>query len=278
MSKCISYSLFGYNNQHKDCYDFKSYLRYLTMVIRMDKLLYPDFDIVLHIDTTSFNAYSNIFEQLAAKKIIKLVIVGQTDPLCKAMLWRLKPIYTHYDWVLCRDIDSLPCYKERAAVQVWMDNGTKTAHCMTDSVSHTITMMGGMVGFQSGYLRDRMQCDTWDKLVSRGNYDFNVKGSDQDFMNREILPKVADSLTEHYFLGMPNSFRNHCFFGQHIVDHITVNGISEELKDSNHLVNHIGQAGFITEPVLKFFDRFGVFHGEIAEIEKQYPDIYYWWK
>lgn len=282
MKNAISYSLFGYEQRHENCYDFKSYLRYFTLVIRMNKLLYPDFENVLHIDSKTLNSeFNEIFKTLEAKGWVKLVEQPNDTPLCKAMLWRLKPAFIHgdYDVVLCRDLDSLACYKERAAVYHFQNLGTKTVHAMTDSVSHTIALMGGMIGVKSDYIRERVNANTWDDFMRNAkDINFTVKGSDQDFLNRFVLPKVSDSMVEHYFLGMPQSFRGECYVGQHIVDNIKVPNLKHELRESNLLVNHIGQAGFITEPVLNFFNKFGVLKNEIWELESKFNDVFYWTK
>jgi hypothetical protein len=200
----------------------------------------------------------------------------ETPELCKAMLWRLEPIFQGYDRVICRDIDSIEMYKGRAAVQVW-DKSDKICHVITDSVSHNIVMMGGLVGFKLHTFKDRCGAVYFDELMLKGKeIDFNAKGADQTFLNKKMLPGFADSLCEHYFLGMPQSFRSMCFVGQHIVDDVIVDGIPSELKESNHLVNHIGQAGFNMDAAIVFFKKFGIFECEMSDIEKQFPNIYYW--
>lgn len=274
----ISYSIFGYNIKNENCYKFESYLMYFTLVIRMNKLLYPGWINVLNIDKNTYESeYKPIFDHLLKNKWIHLN-VHESEPICKAMLWRLEPIFMGYDNVLCRDVDSIACYKESAAVQVWMDLNKKALHAITDSISHNITLMGGMIGIKSDWLKERLNANTWEELINkRTGLDYSIKGADQDFLNSVILPKVSDSITEHYFLGMPQSFRGHCFVGEHIVDHIEVKDISPDLKETNDLVSHIGQSGFILEPVIKFFERRGILDNDIAEIEKQFKEVYHWW-
>lgn len=278
---CLSYSIFGYNNKHEDCYDFTSFLRYLTLIVRMNSLLYPGWTNVLNIDKKTYESeFKELFDFLDSKGWIKLNIHAETDPLCKAMLWRLEPIWMDYDYVLCRDIDSLGCYKEAAAVQEWMDNPTKAMHAMTDSVSHTINLMGGMIGFKTDHFKMRSQADSWQHLLNMSgikNINYNKKGADQDFLNSTCLYMVGDSIIEHFFEGHPQTWKGGCYVGEHIVSHVVVRDIPADLKETNNLVCHIGQAGFILEPVLKFFDRKGILNNEIADIEKKFNKVYHWW-
>ncbi len=278
---CIAYSLFGYNNENKDCYDFKSYFRYLSLNMRMKELLYPDWCIYIAVDEQTYDSpYKAFFDyHVNAGKMVMEIVPLQ--PLCAMMLYRTKPIFRingdgsqFADRVICRDIDSLFSYRERQAVQYWV-NGGRVAHAITDSISHTVPLMGGMVGFMSQQLRDRLGVNTFEQMLEFGRgLDYNVKGTDQDFLNRVILPKVKDSITEHYILGMPPSGNGDCH--HHIQP--TALPISSELQESNYLVNHVGQSGCGIEAVLKFFGKFlpADLQAYYDEIEKSFDNIFYW--
>ena len=109
------------------------------------------------------------------------------------MLWRLNPIHIA-DYTICRDIDSLPTYRELQATQLWLNNGT-AAHSINDSLGHSIPLLGGMVGFRKKSF-DLQNIDVC-------GIDFSFKGADQDYLNKFILPIVNNSITEHRVLGMP---------------------------------------------------------------------------
>ena len=180
-----------------------------------------------------------------------------------------------YDRVICRDTDSLLSYRERQAVAYW-ERAPKMAHAITDSISHTITLMGGMIGFQSGPFRDRMEVNSFDDLLSLSQgIDFNRKGADQDFLNRYVLPKVADSITEHFVLGHPQTFRGDCHNFIHDIDLKEI-GVPDELKETNGYGFHIGAAGFQTDAVVKFLQKHGKDNEYWEGIEKQYPEVFYW--
>lgn len=281
MTSAISYSLFGYNQQHENCYDFRAYLRGLHLNIRVAELLYPGWDVIVVIDpSVHYSPYSDYLLSLGVNNKC-VILVKETRTLCEMMLYRLWPLFliddaeNKYDRIICRDTDSLLSYRERQAVAYW-EQGTKMAHAITDSVSHTITLMGGMCAFQSGPFRDRMGVKSFDDLLALSQgIDFSCKGADQDFLNRYVLPKVADSITEHFVLGHPQTFRGDCHNFIHDIDLKEI-GLPDELRETNGYGFHIGASGFQTDAVVKFLQKHGKDNEYWGQLEKQYPEIFYW--
>jgi hypothetical protein len=277
----ISYSLFGYNQQHENCYDFRAYMRGLHLNIRIAELLYPGWDIYVAIDeSVQRSPYYPYIDNLILNCKIANGSFG-TAELCRMMLYRLYPAFLTegngmmYDHIICRDTDSLLSYRERQAVAYW-ERGPKMAHSITDSISHSIPIMGGMCGFMSGPFRDRMGVKSFDELLSLSQgIDFTRKGADQDFLNRYILPKVADSITEHFVLGHPQTFRGDCHNFIHDIDLKEI-GVPDELKETNGYGFHIGAAGFQTDAVVKFLQKHGKDNEYWEALEKQYPETFYW--
>jgi hypothetical protein len=277
----ISYSLFGYNQQHENCYDFRAYLRGLHLNIRIAELLYPGWRVVVTSDSETYlSPYHDYFDSLIDSGKINHILFDR-DELCLMMLGRILPMFMvkegnlYYDRIICRDADSLLSYRERQAVEYWM-RGPKMAHAITDSISHSVTLMGGMIGFQSGPFRDRMNVKSLDELLSLSQgIDFTKKGADQDFLNRYVLPKVADSITEHFVLGHPQSFRGDCHNFIHDIDLKEI-GVPDELKETNGYGFHIGAAGFQTDAVVKFLQKHGKDNGYWEGLEKKYPEVFYW--
>lgn len=289
--KAISYALFGYDrDRHKDCFDFNSYLRGLHICIRFNRILYPDWVNVLNIDSTTYNSpYKPIFDWHVSKGWLKLNICPDNEPLCKAMLWRLKTVfsYVHPNWeythVICRDLDSISTYRESQMVEQWVRED-KTIHCITDSISHTIPMMGGLVGFRPGYLNDRLQIasksleQTWDNLIAMApDIDFKRKGSDQDFMNRIIYPKCSDHATEHFIKGMPHNLIEGN--GRHYsIDKDVTILVDPKFESTNLLAGHAGAAGFYEAPTMKFLHYEDPHREEYLELESmpEFAQIFYW--
>lgn len=282
MSKAISYSLFGYNQERKpNCFDFHSYIRGLMINIRMNRLLFPGWTNILHTDEQTHSAFALLFDNIRDLK----VVICEPAPLCLAMLWRMKPVFEFnadqtalYDHVICRDLDSPATYRETQAVQQWI-NHDKTMHAITDSVSHNLPLMGGMIGIRPKYFTEHIH-DTWDKtiaMIAPNEIDWSCKGADQVFLNRCIYPifatKGRESITQHYVLGHGDTFLND--WHNHIPD-IPVDGVSASMADSNNVAGHIGAAGAYTSPLFHFLQKYKHRFNDLIELEKNYPTLFYW--
>lgn len=277
----IAYSLFGADEQYEQCFEIKSYLRGFHLNLRIAQLLYPDWQVCLMVDEPTYRSqYQGYLWKLNQDFKIDLKVLPKAE-LCTMMLWRLFPMFQDagkkpkYERVICRDTDSLLSYRERQAVAYW-ERGPKMAHAITDSVSHSVTLMGGMIGFMSGPFRDRMGVQSFGELLALSQgIDFNRKGGDQDFLNRYVLPKVADSITEHFVLGHPQTFRGDCHNFIHDIDLKEI-GVADELKETNGYGFHIGASGMQVDAVVKFLQKYGKDNEYWGSIEKQYPETFYW--
>jgi hypothetical protein len=284
--KAIAYSLFGYNKvTPANCFEFETYVRGFFVNMRINRIVYPGWTNVLNMDQSSYDSpYRPIFEWIKNETQTQIVIHSEA-PLCKAMLWRFKTVfaYDHPNWkyshTICRDTDSISTYREAQAVAQWIQED-RTAHCITDSVSHNIEMMGGMCGFRPGYLNDRLRItdepmSVWDKMIDDSGIDFNRKGSDQDFLMKYIYPKVAkDSVTAHFCLGIRHSVPEENGIHYSIPD-IDI-GVDQTHKFLNTCAGHIGAAGYYEPPMLKWLKYMDP-HAEFYQsIQKQFPKIFFW--
>lgn len=278
MKRAISYALFGYNKPQKaNCFTPDSYLRGMMINIRMNRLLYPDWVNVIHVDKSTYEPFKDLFDNIPNTE----VVICDDAPLCLAMLWRMKPIFEQenghwkYSHVICRDLDSPATFREVQAVWQWIQDNT-AVHAICDSVSHNIPMMGGMIGARPDYFTMRT-AQTWNEMIELNpSFNFERKGSDQDFLTKVIYPRFAqpgnDSITQHYVLGYGNTFLQK--YRNHIPNIAT--GLPEDLEESNNVCGHIGSAGAYTSAIEKFLaDRKDKFL-DIHEIEKPYSDMFYW--
>lgn len=292
MLKVISLSIFGYNNNHADCHSFDSFVRFLSVNLRAINVLFNDWKVYLAIDRESLDAYKEYFEFIKNNNMIHYIDVHERKQLTRNMLWRVIPV-SWADYTICRDIDSLFTYRELQAVNKWIQNGT-VAHSMNDSVSHTIPLMGGMVGFKKKAF-DIGNIDNY-------NIDYSIKGADQTYLNQVVYPQVQNSITEHRVLGMPIRHENPYSYNN--IEDITIDvsnyddhskqffGNPDLLKRSTDLINHLGMGGFFPlkwrndvinkdyEGAFTFWDKFGnkELNEKLNEIEKKYPEIFYWHK
>jgi len=186
----------------------------------------------------------------------------------------MKPIWlegvTH---TICRDLDSPLTYREAQMVKEWVDSG-KIAHAITDSVSHNIPLLGGMIGFTKDFIT---YFYSWEQIIDK--YILNIKGSDQDLLCQRIYPKFAqygtDSILQHYILGMPNTFLS--AYRNTWIDKPLPN-VHEKYRQTNDTCGHIGAAGWYEAPMMKFLKFYDQFKDEYKEIEKQYKHIFYWYE
>lgn len=272
----IGYSIFGYGKQHDNCFSFQSYLRGLSLNLRMAALIYPQWHIFISVDKTTYESpYKDFFTYHTENNEQVHVDVVDDSPLCVMMLQRLQPIFKGFDRVVCRDIDSLITYRERQAVEYWIKTG-RVCGVITDSISHTISIMGGMCSFISEGFINMVGVNSLQELIDMDNtIDYNSKGADQTLLNKIVLPKVAESMTEHYILGMKQSFRGECY--NYIQDE-PIEDIPPILKESNLLVNHIGQSGMPENHVLLFLNKYltGTQKDYFSRADELHPETFYW--
>ena len=291
--RVISYSLFGYGkDKAANCFEFNAYLRGLMVNIRLQRLLFPTWRIRVHLDQKTYNGFKRFWELLSEEVHTNAIdiVICEEAPLTKSMLWRLKPMFDpNVEMFICRDIEAPLMYKDVQAVTQWIDS-TKVAHAITSSGSHNIPMMGGMIGFKKGIL-ERLRVDSWEQLVLGYNVgiNYNIKGADQDFLNRRIYPAVAtrqnDSIMQHYFYGMADTFLDGyktCScpqLGTHADNcHLNIDvNISEDLKETDHLCGHIGAAGYYEAPMHNFLLKYKEMNKDLTDVEELHrPNIFNW--
>jgi len=282
MKGCLSYSLFGYDANQKSGFDFPSFVRGLMVNVRFNRLLYPGWVNVIHMDKESYSSkYQPLFDWLIDRGFIDVVICPSNEALCKAMLWRMKPIFEttktgdlKYTHTLCRDLDSICTYREVQAVTIWLQE-QKVIHCITDSVSHNIPMMGGMIGIWANTFADRVKARTWDELMNKSDgINYTVKGADQTFLNKYVYPPCADSATEHFVLGMVHNLPEEN--GRHYSIEDIQLPINVRYKASNDCAGHCGAAGYYDMPTMNFLKNIDPHSKEYWEIEDQFKGLFPW--
>mgnify|MGYP000544324954 CR=1 FL=1 len=281
--KVISYSLFGYNKERQEnCFDFNSYLRGLMINIRLKRLLFREWTIYLHTDRSTYEGFQSLFDNTGIE-----VIICNDAPLAKAMLWRMKPAFDErVELFICRDIEAPLMYKDAQAVTQWVYS-TKAAHAITASESHTIPMMGGMIGFKRNSFKDRTGFADWDSMVNTmGGYE--RKGADQDFLNYIIYPKYANggdsSIMQHYFKGMPNTFLDGYLTcqcpqaGSHKHGcHLDISlGATDEHREVDQTCGHIGAAGWYEPVISKLLMKYKQRFTDLINAEDHHREIFNW--
>jgi len=160
------------------------FVNYLRSLVRAFWMVYgPDNWklMIQHDDRAMEFPYFQVLKRMQEKQLLTLYYRGKSEGLCSSMMWRLNPIwYVDSEYVLCRDLDALPTYREKRRVDNWIQGG-KAIHALHDSISHMGTMlMGGMVGFDVKQVKDKIP-----KPPTEG---LNVHGDDQRWLNEFVAP------------------------------------------------------------------------------------------
>jgi hypothetical protein len=174
MTKIISYSLWGNDT------------RYTFGAIRnaeLAKEIYPDWDVHIYISDHVEEEIQNKLMDLDCT-LIKFIEKGDWT----GMFWRFFAA-DGFNTVISRDTDSRLSYREKAAVDEWLDSD-KDFHIMRDHAYHNTPILGGMWGARNGILsgvKDMIHD------YNKGNY-WQI---DQEFLRDTIYPIVKGRAYVH---------------------------------------------------------------------------------
>jgi hypothetical protein len=269
--KVIVYTLFSHP---ADSFSFNTYIRGLMLNLKLARILYPDWKIVLIVSESVF--FANEWLQ---KIDIEIVLANDNDAFTKKMLWRLKPIFSEkYTHIICRDVDAPLTLRERLCVEDWILSGA-VIHAITDNNLHSVPLLGGMIGFRTERFLAHTQIESWEGLFFNCSIDFSVKGADQDFLGQVIYPKFSSEYIlegtlakcQHYLKGMPKSDSPFC---KTEIPQIDL-GFPKEYDESNDICLHIGSAGWIEPKIHIFLEKHKEKFLDLTEIETTF-DVFYW--
>lgn len=250
MKRVISYSLFGTN---------LFYRRALPAILRAANVIFPGWEVRIYhnSDIGSVN-YDNVLINLARKGLIKLVYIEQPAILCKAMLWRLLPIWDKdTEYVICRDIDALLMPRERIAVEQFIESGAP-AHCISDHFMHGVHMMGGTVGFNTTKFIEITKFMNFDDLLIKSGFTddmLSIKGSDQDLLGQHVWPLIESTVCEHRTDGRPPAYAGGKSYTT--IHSSNTYGMNDEIIDvGNKIVPFIGIHRFDPIKAKDFYNRY----------------------
>lgn len=264
MTKILSYSLFGDPNS----FEFPFYLRGTYFNARMNRILYPEFTTVINIDSIINAKYKFLLLDLG--ELTGILISKYThDQRCKSMLQRMFPIFaetsdsiTH---VICRDLDSVSTYREALCTYEWLNSGMPY-HAINDNDAHG-GLMGGLVAFRSEDFKRDTGYTSFEQMVRGQN--LSKHGSDQDFMNKHIHPKIKKGLMMHKLKGAG------------IEAAVTktevpkVGPVDKRYQHADLISRYIGSAGVIDFELLRWFKTHDQ-NPNFDAFERKFKDIFYW--
>jgi hypothetical protein len=188
MKKIVSVSLFG---------DDPKYLRGSAGLLESIEMNLPGWQVVFFVGVSVPMETLSLLESRGAS----LVVIEEKEDL-SAAAWRFRVDLLGWpEWVIFRDADSVISRREASAIEQWVRSGL-TGHIIRDHPFHSSSIMAGLWGVRSQSVR-------W---LSEEVEDFEFSdryGSDQEFLNEIIYPKiVGDSIVHssfHRHEGLDNS-------------------------------------------------------------------------
>jgi hypothetical protein len=256
MKRVASYALFTGHPQygHRELY-----WQCIPAVVRAHHNFYEGWEMRIYHDSSVNEPYGEQLRSYAAAGLVTLVHHEENIATCRSMLWRLLPLWdADAGYLICRDMDSLPTAKDRAAVDEFIASG-KLIHELCDNDSHS-GLMGGMVGFAPG-VADRLCAQnvarTWDDFLRIGdlNHEFPMHvpsgGPDQILMNRVLPSLFSGEIHSRNYRGNP--------VGTERTDELSV--------AIGKLVPHLGAPGFDVATAIALLDAHGL--PEVAERARQ---------
>lgn len=249
MNRVVSYVLFRHNNSAYEslrCGDSrgKFFAGFLPALVRAHHHVWKDWILTIHHDDRVREfPYFEALSKMHLKGLLRLVPVGEAKTLCGrgGMLERFRPAFdVETEYLVCRDIDSLPMPRDRKMVEQFMA-ANAVVHVIHDSESHG-DLMGGTIAVQARRFRELTGLGTFDELLARGSgIDMNVHGGDQVLLNREIYHWVWRHLFLH---AKKRSVDMRCMAALQVLP---------KECDEDRLFNHIGGVGD-ADTARRFYD------------------------
>ncbi len=219
--RIISFSLWGSKGTHLD---------YAVMNVKEALTIYPDWicrfyvapDVPLVVQKELYYNGAEIVQEIPKH--------GSWEGL----FWRFYPVInTLIEYVIIRDADSIVNWRERAAVDEWIES-KKYVHIMRDHDQHTVPILGGMWGSIGGLIPNLKDLiEAWIKRLGRDVQ----KGDDQEFLKDVIWPSLKDFHIAHDSCYIGNSgldWGNSKPFPPHKKNHIYapyVGAIIDDVKE-----------------------------------------------
>jgi hypothetical protein len=261
MSRVISYSLFGDPSN----FEFNFYLRGCYWNARMNRLLYPEWTTMLMVTEWVLDKYAAFLYDVSELSDSVIVKIDVDQPRCEAMLNRMIPMFfsappTH---VVCRDLDSVSTYREANCLYHWMASGLPY-HAINDNDANG-GLMGGLVSFRTkDFLKDT-KYTSFSQMIK--GLELSKHGSDQNFLNKFVHPKIKHGLLMHKLKGAGIQAAR--------VETSAPNVVDKKYWVSDLISRYIGSAGVIDMELLRFFQSFDK-NPKFDDFERKHSDVCYW--
>lgn len=161
--------------------------QFLPMLVRAHHVVWPEWELrIYHDNAVTRLPYWREMKNLKAQNWLTLNNMGEARTLCGSMMWRMIPVFEpDVEYVVCRDVDSIPMPKDRRAVEEFIATDSRfAAHVIHDAKAHA-GVMGGTLALRCASFREAVKAISLEELVSRGvDINWDVHGADQQLLNQ----------------------------------------------------------------------------------------------
>jgi hypothetical protein len=233
--KIISFSIYGIG-QTRD--NDRGFYKGIFVNYELAKIIYPGWIIRIYLP---YNEPVEYIKNLIKMKDIELILVDTN--VCLRAIRFLPNDDPLVDVWISRDLDSVVTYREKVAVDDWLENyADKELHIMTDNSQHYWTIAGGMFGGKNNIKNNTNK----KKLI-----DFMLEFSENKSVNDYAIDCIIaegffyknDNYIQHYGSGKkldnskpfpPHNSKNCSFVG----DIVNINKYYQELDIKNKYFNN----------------------------------------
>lgn len=170
------------------------YARFLPTLLRAHHALWSGWTLRLHhSEELLAHTYYPALLRMRAAGLLELEACGSAPSVCGAMLWRMRPAFDGADRVVvCADIDSFPCLKQRLCVEGF--RSSPHAVMLTHDCETHDGVLGGGIAVKSARFRQLLggvsSFDAFTSLRGRKIADLNFYSADELYLKRHVWPLV----------------------------------------------------------------------------------------
>lgn len=245
---------------------------FVTNYVLAHHALFSGWELRIHHDEHLFSTNGgDVLCGLERRGLVRLVYVPSRPGQGKTerMLHRLMPAWdVGVEYVVCRDVDSLPTWRDRCAVEEWVQSGLDV-HTVLDSCSH-MGVMGGLCAFRAERLREAYPSyEAFMVAAGRTDADWAVHGMDQLWLNEatktmsvfeHCLPAESDPRYGHLAANQAAWREGRDVRVTHEIARASVEGVG-----SDALTNHLGSSGYDLQRARDFY----LAHSPAAEFVRE---------
>jgi hypothetical protein len=195
MKKVISFCLWAQpNGEQEGRRPMTSYILGALLNADIAKKEWPDWICRYYIDESTIPF--PIIDELKSRDNVEVILSSSNEGYFST-IWRFLSFSdSDVDYVICRDIDSRLCLRDKAAVDEWVESGM-CFHIMRDHCQHTEPIGAGMFGIRGNVINNISNIiDEYRELAIKKEI-YNWFGVDQEFLRYIIYPMTKEKSLVH---------------------------------------------------------------------------------